>query len=99
MSGVGLACDGAKRVDFRDLLEFAEIILLMGRQPTNDPAVGEELGDVSARHGQVQIVDAIGFIDRFDLRLQRRQLSLHPGNLLPGRGLDSRARPFLAVTS
>lgn len=37
-------------VDLRDLLNLAQIILLMGRQPANDAVVRKELGDVPARH-------------------------------------------------
>lgn len=52
-SGVRRLGNRAERVDLRDLLKLAQIILLMGRQPADDPIVREKLGDVPARHCQM----------------------------------------------
>ncbi len=49
----------------------------------------------STRDGQMQIVDAVGFLDRLDLRLERRQFPLHPGDLLTrGRRLAAALSPL-----
>ena len=88
----------AERVDLGDLLKLAEIVLLMGRQPTDHAIVRKEFGDVSTRDGQMQIVDAVGFLDRLDLRLERRQFPLHPGDLLTRASACRRPSPLVAAS-
>lgn len=68
--------------------------MLVCCEPAENSAVGEELGDVSTRHGQMQVVDTIGLVDRFDLSLERRQFSLHAGNLLARWGGRAGTSPF-----
>ena len=85
---VPIACSGVRfgdrrqRVDLGDLLELAEIFLAVAGEPARHPAIGQKLGDIAARHRQMQVVDPLGFFDRFDLRLQRRQFALHARDLL-----------------
>ena len=62
-SGAWRFRDRAEGVDLGDLLKLAEIILLISRQPADHPIVRKELGDVSARDSQMQIVDTVGFLD------------------------------------
>jgi len=87
-----------ERVNLGDLFEFAEIFLAVAGEPARHAAIGQELGDIAARHRQMQIVDAIGFLDRFDLGLQRRQLPLHARDLLARRGRGRRALALLGCS-
>lgn len=68
-------------------------------QPSNDPRIGKELADIATRHGQMQIVDAIGILDRFDLCLEDGQFPFHARDLLAERGWCCAPFPFLTAAS
>ena len=75
----------SNRLDLRNALKLRQVFLPMVRQPANDPGVAKQFRDVTAREGQVEIVDAVAVFDRLHLRLKSGKLPLHPGNLLTGR--------------
>jgi hypothetical protein len=53
LSGVRCPGDQSERVDLGDLLKLDEIVLLVARQPTDNPFVGKELSYISARYRQM----------------------------------------------
>src|SRR3954464_9945992 len=59
----------SNRLNLRDCLEFNEVLVAMMRQPAYDTCTGKEFPNVTLSDSQMQIVDAVGLVERFDLSL------------------------------
>jgi hypothetical protein len=82
---------GGQTAKFGDRLEFGEVFRPLLSEPAHDANIAKQLGEIGLGHGEMQIIEPEGLLDRLDLHLQAGQLTLQSRDLLARHRVGRRA--------